>query len=82
MMTPDQLAVLDMVKRAIGADEYQAFVNRWERAVVEDITALRKCVRDLATRRGAIRSPAGWLWGAYRREHEGHVQMQLERSGR
>ena len=82
MMTPGQLAVLDAVKRAIGAEEFFAFAERWERAAGEDLTALRKAVRDLSTRPGAIRHPAGWLWGAYRREHDGHARIQLERSAR
>jgi hypothetical protein len=80
VLTPDQLAVLDAVKRAIGADEYQAFEHRWERAAAEDLKGLQKSLRDLAMRRGTIRSPAGWLWGAYRREHDGHVMIAGQRT--
>ena len=82
MLTPDQLHVLDAVKTAIGPEEFFAFAARWERAVAEDTVALRKSVRDLAARRADIRSPAGWLWGAYRRAHDGHVRLAGERSAR
>lgn len=79
MMTAEQLTVLASVKRAIGEEAFGPFSARWERAAAEDITALRKCLRDLAHRRGTIRNPAAWLWGAYRREHDGHQQIQEQR---
>lgn len=81
-LPPDQLHVLDAVKRAIGAEEFAAFATRWEAAAREDLTALRKSVGDLNARRGTIRHPASWLWGAYRRERDGHARIQLERSAR